>query len=94
MYSLSATLGLWLICTVTDGGCHIAYLPGAATHSSWDGIYATICGSDGTICEGLGTALGRIFSRCMIDLRASMAGLGSSRVATPIGEGTLLCILD
>ena len=28
----------------------------------------------------------KIFLRCMIELCASMAGLGSSRVATPVGE--------
>ena len=59
MYSLCATFCLWRMCTVTDGGCHFPYLSGAVTHSSWDGLYATICCSDGTICEGSETALDR-----------------------------------
>ena len=35
------------ICTVTDGGCHFTFVPGATTYTSWAGAYATFCCPDG-----------------------------------------------
>ena len=43
------------------------------------------------LCEDLGTTLIRIFLRCMIELCASMAGLGSFWVATPVERNAAMC---